>query len=160
MTRPRRRLPLVLLAASLMVAAPVLLSGCGIVQVPGSGGTGGGISIPGVGSVGTGTLPSDYPTSLVPVIPGKIVAAASVGSTTAHVWNITVEVKSLSDFDTISSQLTRAGFTANVAGSTSTDTTRTGLFTTADYKVIVAVTTGNNGSPFLANYTVTLSTKQ
>jgi hypothetical protein len=160
MPRPRRRLPVVLVAASLMVAMPLLLSGCSLVHLPGSGGTGGGISIPGVGSVGTGTLPSDYPSSEVPVIPGKIVAAASVGSGNAHVWNITVEVKSLSDFDTISSQLTRAGFTANVAGTTSTDTTRTGLFTTTIYKVIVAVTTGNSGSPYLANYTVTESTKQ
>ena len=156
----RRRLPGIVLAASLMLAAPVMLSGCSLVHLPGSGGTGGGISIPGVGSVGTGTLPSDYPTSEVPVIPGKIITAASVGNGTAHAWNITVEVKSLSDFDTISSQLTRAGFTANVAGTTSTDTTRTGLFTTTVYKVIVAVTTGNSGSPFLANYTVTKSSKQ
>ena len=159
MPRPRHRLPVVLVAASLMVTVPLLLSGCSV-HLPGSGGTGGGISIPGVGSVGSGTLPSDYPSSEVPVIPGKIVAAASVGSDTAHVWNITVDVKSLSDFDTISSQLTRAGFTANVAGTSSTDTTRTGLFTTTVYKVIVAVTTGNSGSPFLANYTVTKSTKQ
>lgn len=156
----RRRLPVIALAASLAIAAPLLLTGCSLLHLPGSDDKGGGITIPGVGSVGSGKLPSDYPTKDVPVIDGKIVAGASIGSGDDHAWNITIKVSGLDDMDKISKLLTDAGFTADPNGTTTTDATRTGLFTTDTYNVVVAVTKGGDDNPFVANYTVTKTKKQ
>lgn len=156
---PPRGRHVTLVAVSLAVAMPLLLSGCSLVQLPGSSSSGGGISIPGVGSVGTGKLPSDYPATDVPVIDGKIITGASIGGSGDHAWNVTVAVSSLDAFDTIATKLTDAGFFADPNGTTTTDNTRTGLFTTEIYHVVVAVAKGDSDHHFLANYTVTKSTK-
>jgi hypothetical protein len=156
----RRRLPVIAVAASLAIAMPLLLSGCSLLHLPGSDDKGGGITIPGVGSVGSGKLPGDYPTKDVPVIDGKIIAGASIGSGDDHAWNITIKATSLDDFDKIAKLLTDAGFTADPDATTTGDDTRTGLFTTDTYNVVVAVTKGDSDNPFLANYTVTKAKKQ
>src|SRR4051812_49820535 len=76
-TTRRRRLPLIALAGSLALAAPLMLSGCSLLHLPGS--NGGGISIPGVGSAGTRQLPRDLPTPDVPLLKGGNLRGLSLG---------------------------------------------------------------------------------
>jgi len=147
----RRRLPLIALAGSLALAAPLMLSGCSLLHLPGS--NGGGISIPGVGSAGTGKLPSDFPTSDVPVISGDVVSGLSLGSGDKKAWNVTIKVSGVDSFDDIVAQLTGAGFTRDDAGGKTADGA-TGLFTKGDYNVAVLLSKDDK-SGFIANYTVT-----
>jgi hypothetical protein len=152
----RRRLPLIALAGSLALAAPLMLSGCSLLHLPGS--NGGGISIPGVGSAGTGKLPSDFPTSDVPVIKGEIVSGLSLGSGTDKAWNVTIKVSGVNAFDEIASQLKGAGFEAQDLGG-KTDSGATGVFTKGDYNVAVLLSKADDKTGFVANYTVTKTTK-
>src|SRR5476651_461038 len=81
-TRNRASRPLTIaLAATMLVASPLLLSGCSLLHLPGSSGgsTGGGITIPGVGSFGSGKLPSTWPKE-VPVASGDVLTGASIGN--------------------------------------------------------------------------------
>lgn len=151
----RRRLPLIAVAGSLAIAAPLLLSGCSLLHLPGSSGTG--ISIPGVGSAGTGKLPSDFPTSDVPVIKGDIVSGLSLGTGNDKAWNVAVKVSGIDAFDEISSELTGAGFTQEEIGG-KTDDSATGVFTKGDYNVAVLLGKSDDKTGFVANYTVTKST--
>lgn len=150
----RRRLPVIALAASLALAAPLLLSGCSLIHLPGSHSTSGGISIPGIGSVGSGKLPGDFPSD-IPVIKGDVVSGASLGSGSKKVWNVTVKIASIDDFDTIVTELTGAGFTQADGGTAKTSDGATGLFNKGDYNVAVVVARGDGKNPFIANYTVT-----
>jgi hypothetical protein len=152
-TARARRLPVVAVAASLALALPLLLSGCSLVHLPGSSSRGGGISIPGVGSVGSGKLPSDFPSD-IPVVAGDVVSGASIGSGDKKVWNVSIKVSGLDAFDTINTELTGAGFTA-VDGKTSTTAkVAAGVYTKGDYDVAVVVTAGG-GKTVIANYTIT-----
>ena len=152
----RRRLPLIALASSLALAAPLMLSGCSLLHLPGS--NGGGVSIPGVGSVGSGKLPSDFPTSDVPVIKGDVVTGMSLGGDKDKVWNVTIKVSGVDAFDEIESQLTDAGFTKpdGIGGKTADGAT--GVFTKGDYNVAILLSKADDKTGFVANYTVTKTT--
>ena len=151
MPTPRRRTALIALAASLVVATP-LLTGCGLIPHPG----GGGISLPGV-SVGTGHLPKDWPSD-VPVAKGDVISGASLGgSDKGHVWNATIKVSGADAGDGIKAQLTGAGFTAGELGGT-TDTGSTATYTKDHYTVLVLVTKDDKQG-WVANYTVTYDPK-
>ena len=151
-TTRRRRLPLIALAGSLALAAPLLLSGCSLLHPPGSHSTG--ITIPGVGSVGTGKLPSDFPTSDVPVISGDVVSGVALGTGKDKAWNVTIKVSGVDSFDDIVSQLTGAGFTQEQIGGKTADGA-TGVFTKGDYNVTVLLSKADDKSGYVANYTVT-----
>jgi hypothetical protein len=153
-TTRRRRLPLIALAGSLALAAPLMLSGCSLLHLPGS--NGGGISIPGVGSAGTGKLPSDFPTSDVPVIKGDIVSGLSLGTGKDKAWNVTVKVSGIDAFDEITSELTGAGFKQEELGGKTADGA-TGVFTKGDYNIAILLSKADDKTGFVANYTVTKS---
>jgi len=153
-TSRRRRLPLIALAGSLALAAPLMLSGCSLLHLPGSNGTG--ISIPGVGSAGTGKLPSDFPSSDVPVIKGAVVSGLSLGTDKDKAWNVTVKVSGVDAFDEIASELTGAGFTQEQMGGKTSDGA-TGAFTKGDYHVVILLSKADDKTGFVANYTVTRS---
>jgi hypothetical protein len=157
----RRRLPVIAVAGSLAIAMPLLLSGCSLIpHLPGSGSGsgGGGISIPGLGSAGTGKLPSSFPSD-VPVVKGDIISGVSVGSGTDAVWNVTVKVASVDAFDGIQTQLTGAGFTAADDATAKTDKGATGAFSNDSWDVVVAVAKGDDKTGWVANYTVTKASK-
>jgi hypothetical protein len=155
----RRRLPLIAVAGSLAIAMPLLLSGCSLIpHLPGSGSSGGGISIPGLGSAGTGKLPSSFPSG-IPVVKGDIISGVSIGSGDDAVWNVTVKVASVDAFDGIQTQLTGAGFTVADGASAKTDDGASGAFSNATYDVVVAVAKGDDKTGWVANYTVTKASK-
>ena len=151
----RRRLPLIALAGSLALAAPLMLSGCSLLHLPGS--NGGGVSIPGVGSVGSGKLPSDFPTSDVPVIKGDVVSGLSLGSGADKAWNVTIKVSGVDAFDEIATELTGAGFKQEELGGKTADGA-TGVFTKGEYSVAILLSKADDKTGFVANYTVTKST--
>jgi len=156
-TRMRASRPLtVALAASLLVASPLLLSGCSL--LPGHGGTG--INIPGVGSFGSGKLPSDWPKS-VPVISGDVLTGASIGntkSTDGEGWNATIKVKDASAYGDIKSQLEGAGFKVDSEPDAGDAQGGTGTFLKDPLAVLVVVTKADDKTGWVANYTVTQST--
>ena len=151
----RRRLPLIALAGSLALVAPLMLSGCSLLHLPGS--NGGGVSIPGVGSVGSGKLPSDFPTSDVPVIKGDVVSGLSLGSGKDKAWNVTIKVSGVDAFDDIENALKGAGFKEEEVGG-KTDDGATGVFTKDPYNVAILLSKADDKTGFVANYTVTKST--
>jgi hypothetical protein len=144
------------LAASLLVASPLLLSGCSL--LPGHGGTG--ISIPGVGSFGSGKLPSDWPKD-VPVISGDVLTGASIGnakSTDGEGWNATIKVKDASAYGDIKTQLQGAGFKVDSEPDSGDAQGGTGTFLKDPFAVLVVVTKADDKTGWVANYTVTQST--
>ncbi len=153
----RRRLPLIAVAGSLALAVPLMLSGCSLVHLPGSSSTGDGISIPGVGSVGSGKLPSDYPASDVPVIKGDVISGLSLGSGKDKACNVTIKVSGVDAFDEIEKELKGAGFTEQDGVGGKTDDGATGVFTKDKYNVAVLLSKADDKTGFVANYTVTLS---
>lgn len=143
----------VALAASLLVASPLLLSGCSL--IPGHGGTG--ITIPGVGSFGAGKLPSDWPKA-VPVASGDVVFGAAAGnakSTDGRIWNVTIKVSGADDYGKIKSQLQGAGFRVDAEPDSGDATGGTGTFVKPPDSVLVVVTKADEKTGWVANYTVT-----
>lgn len=146
----------VAIAAALLAASPLLLSGCSLLP----GHNGGGISIPGVGSFGSGKLPSDWPKQ-VPVISGDVLTGASIGnakSTDGEGWNATIKVKDASAYGQIKSQLEGAGFKVDSEPDAGDDQGGTGTFLKDPYAILVVVTKTDDKTGWVANYTVTQST--
>jgi hypothetical protein len=164
MTTITSRTGRVLAAAGSLALATVLLSGCSLLphpSLPGIGGDGksGGITIPGVGSIGTGKLPSDWPKS-VPVTDGKVLFGAAAGnakSTDGRIWNVTIQVSGADDYGKIKTQLTGAGFTVDAEPDTGDADGGTGTFLKDPDAVLVVVTKGDDDNGWVANYTVTES---
>ena len=160
-TRASRPLT-VAIAASLLVGSPLLLSGCSLLHLPGSSGgsTGGGITIPGVGSFGSGKLPSDWPKD-VPVASGDVITGASIGnknSKDGEGWNATIKVSGPEAYGQIKSQLTGAGFKVDNEPDPGDAQGGTGTFETPKYGVLVVVTQADAKTGWVANYTVTTTT--
>ncbi|MEP6842598.1 MAG: hypothetical protein ABJA11_03690 [Pseudolysinimonas sp.] len=153
-TRTRaHRLVTITLAASLLVASPLLLSGCSL--LPGHGGSG--ITIPGVGSFGTGKLPSDWPKT-VPVASGDVVFGAAAGnakSSDGRIWNATIKVSGADAYGKIKSQLEGAGFKVDAEPDSGDATGGTGTFLKDPDSVLVVVTKADEKTGWVANYTVT-----
>lgn len=146
----------VALAASLLVASPLLLSGCSL--LPGHGGTG--INIPGVGSFGSGKLPSSWPKE-VPVISGDVLTGASIGNANSkdgQGWNATIKVSGADAYGTIKTQLTGAGFKVGQEPDSGDAQGGTGTFESSKFDVLVVVTKTDEKTGWVANYTVTTAT--
>lgn len=141
------------ITVSLLVVSPLLLSGCSL--LPGNGGAG--VTIPGVGSFGSGKLPSDWPKS-VPVVSGDVVfgaAAGNVKSSDGRIWNVTIKVSGADAYGKIKSQLEGAGFTVDAEPDGGDDTGGTGTFLKDPDSVLVVVTKADDKTGWVANYTVT-----
>ena len=142
------------IAASLLVASPLLLSGCSL--LPGQHG-GGGINIPGVGSFGSGKLPSSWPRD-VPVISGDVLTGASIGNANSkdgQGWNATIKVSGADAYGQIKTQLTGGGFTVDSEPDPGDAQGGTGTFKSSKYDVLVVVTKADDKTGWVANYTVT-----
>lgn len=129
-----------------------VLSGCSLLHLPGSS-NGGGISIPGVGSVGSGKLPKDFPAE-VPVAKGEVISGISAGSGDKQGWNVSIKVTGVDSFTNIESALKGAGFTESDGSPIVSDQAATGTFTGGKYDVVVAVVKADDKTGFVANYTV------
>jgi hypothetical protein len=162
-TRTRgTRLATVALTASLLVASPLLLSGCSLLHLPGQSGgsSGGGITIPGVGSFGSGKLPSDWPKD-VPVASGSVLTGASIGNANSkdgEGWNATIKVSGPEAYAAIKTQLTGSGFKVDSEPDSGDATGGTGTFASPKYDVLVVVTKTDDKTGWVANYTVTTAT--
>jgi hypothetical protein len=146
----------VAIAASLLVASPLLLSGCSL--LPGHGGTG--INIPGVGSFGSGKLPSSWPKE-VPVISGDVLTGASIGNANSkdgQGWNATIKVSGADAYGQIKTQLTGAGFKVDSEPDSGDAQGGTGTFASSKFDVLVVVTKADEKTGWVANYTVTTAT--
>jgi hypothetical protein len=140
----------------LLVASPLLLSGCSL--LPGHGGTG--INIPGVGSFGSGKLPSSWPKE-VPVISGDVLTGASIGNANSkdgQGWNATIKVSGADAYGTIKTQLTGAGFKVGQEPDSGDAQGGTGTFESSKFDVLVVVTKTDEKTGWVANYTVTTAT--
>jgi hypothetical protein len=141
-----RRTTAVALVAGLALVAP-LLAGCSLIPHPGGGG---GVNIPGVGSVGSGSLPKSWPSD-VPVVKGDVVVGAATSNDEGKVWNATIKAGDADPTSSITDQLTGAGFTAGDAVSTGDGSTMT--FTKDDWNVAIVVA-HDKKEGYLVNYTV------
>ena len=139
------------------MTAPLLLSGCSLIHLPGQS-SGGGISIPGVGSVGSGKLPKDFPSD-VPVAEGEVISGISAGSGDKQVWNVSIKVSGVDAFTGIESALKNARFTESEGSPITSDQAATGRFTGDKYDVVVAVVKADNKTGYVANYTVEPASK-
>jgi hypothetical protein len=155
MSNMRRRITIPI-AIVLAVSSVPLLTGCfgnplqGVVNAA----TGGKVNLGGGG--GTGSLPSDFPSS-VPVYKGKIDSALGLGSGKKEIWNVTVELGSSDQTSSIKSALTGAGFKLDESGTVGPD----GGSIVADnktYGVLVVISKDSSKSTWIANYTVTPDT--
>ncbi|MBN9606423.1 MAG: hypothetical protein J0G30_07415 [Actinomycetales bacterium] len=154
MTRtPRAVTARILLAAALVVAAPVALAGCSLI------GNGVGGVVQGVveGATGTdvdlsGGMPADFPTE-VPLVGGDVATGGSLGSDDGKVWVVGIKVSGPEAYDEASAKLAEAGFASGFEASDGDS--RTGSFTKDDLTVLVAV--ADPGDGFVATYTVTKS---
>lgn len=132
------------LAVSLLIAAPLALTGCSQIvnQV-----TGGAVDLPG------NTVPDDFPSD-VPLVDGTVVLGGAIGDDTGKVWNVAIEVPGIEAYDDIDAQLTDAGFASQ--GVADQDGGKAGTFTKDPYVVVLVVGPGDDNT-WIANYTVTES---
>lgn len=143
------------LAIVLALAITPALAGCfgnPIEQIV-EGATGGDVSLPGAG------IPDDFPKADVPLYDGEVVFGIGIGNDEGKGWNVTVKVPDIAAVDDIKSQLEGAGFTANEAGiGGTTDDGATLVYGNDKYTVLVVVTKDTDNG-FVANYTVSQTTK-
>ena len=130
-----------------MLAITPVLAGCAFNPVESiiKQATGGDVDL------GGANLPRGFPAE-VPLVDGEIVFGGGIKADGGQVWNVTMKVKDPAVFDTITSQLTGAGFTANDGIGGTTDTGSVGTFQGKDYTVSVLVST--SGADTTVNYTV------
>jgi hypothetical protein len=137
-----------ILALSLALTITPAIAGCSAIEGIIEQQTGGDVDL------GGKSIPKDFPTADVPLTDGEVIYGAGIKGTDGQVWNVTIKVADGSSFDSISSQLTAAGFTAGEGVGGATADGGTGTFQSDKYGVAVIVSKdGNNG--FVANYTVT-----
>ena len=147
--RTRSRLPVTLAVAGVLLLGAPLLTGCSLINNVVNSATGG--TIP--EGLGTGqSVPSDFP-SEVPLIDGDVVFSLSLpGDNGEKAWNVTINVSGADAFQTITTQLTDAGF-ENQELSTG-ESGSTGAFNKDPLTVLVVVGAADGGQ-WTANYTVT-----
>jgi hypothetical protein len=146
----RRRALSVAIAVTLAFAVPVTLGGCSLVRNAVEGASG--VTV----DIGGESVPDDFPTEDVPLTEGDVVYGASVGDAASKVWNVTISVADATAIDTITAELTAAGFAASPqAGADATGSTRG--FAKESYAVLVLVSQNSGDSTWTANYTVTLT---
>ena len=139
------RLATVALAAVLLVAAPLTLTGCSLVEGAIESQTGGDIDLGGT------TVPADFPAE-VPIAEGDIVNGSAISSDGGEkVWNVLINVADPAAPDSIAAQLEGAGFTSPGVGGI-TDEGGTLTYTKDD--LVVNVLLAKSGDGWTANYTV------
>ena len=133
-------------AAALLLAAPIL-AGCSMIPVNDivDQATGGTVDLGGT------EVPTDFPSS-VPLYEGEVLNGMRVGGDGAKVWNVGIRVPDAAALDTIITQLSDAGFSAQLQGPSSADG-GTVAATGSNLGILVAVVADGGG--FVANYTVT-----
>ncbi|MCU1579140.1 MAG: hypothetical protein JWP19_1344 [Rhodoglobus sp.] len=137
-----------ILALSLAFTIVPAVAGCSVIKNVIDQQTGGDVNL------GGKSVPTDFPTADVPLTDGEVIYGAGIKGTDGQVWNVTIKVADGSSFDSITSQLEAAGFTASEGIGGSTADGGTGTFQSDKYGVAVIVSKdGSNG--FVANYTVT-----
>ena len=146
-TALRTRLTATVAILSALAIAPAL-AGCQVIESVVEGATGGDVQIGGT------SIPEGFPGE-VPVTDGDILNGSSITKNDQTVYNVVVKVADTSVFDTIRSDLEGAGFAPQEGyDMVENNGTITGLFSSADWSVLVAVTT-QDGIGTVANYTVT-----
>lgn len=143
----------ILLAAALVVAAPLALSGCSLI----SNGVGGVVEGVVEGTTGSdidlgGGMPSDFPAD-VPLVSGEVATGGAIGSDEGKIWVVGIKVSGPEAYDDAASKLTDAGFESGFEASDGD--ARSGSFTKGDLAVLVAVAEADG--QFVATYTVTNS---
>ena len=146
--RTRTRIPLTLALASILLIGSPALAGCSLINGVVNGATGGNIP---EGLTGAPSVPSDFP-SEVPLIDGQVVFGLSLGDEGEKAWNVTINVSGADAFETITTQLTDAGF--EYQGLSDGDLGTSGVFRKGDLTVLAAVA-ATDGDQWTANYTVT-----
>lgn len=101
--------------------------------------------------IGGSSVPSDFPKE-VPLINNDVVFATAIGSGDKKVWEVTVKVSSLDDFDKIKSQMESAGLTGKLSDFQLSGDSRSGVFVGDTYGALVVVTGDKDG--YVASYTV------
>ena len=102
--------------------------------------------------LGGAALPEGFPAE-VPLVEGEILFGGGVKAEGTQVWNVTIKVTDAAAFETVTTQLTGAGFlTSDIIGGT-TEAGSAGTFQSSDYNVSVLVSTSDTDTT--VNYTVT-----
>lgn len=143
----RRRFAATALVVAALLTAPAL-AGCSVVEGAIESATGGEVDL------GGKSVPKDFPAE-VPLAQGEVVFGLGAGAKDEKIWNVTIKVPE-GAFDSISAQLTGAGFT-QAEGTDQVAEGMGGLFTSDNYGVLVVVSEDGNGG-FVANYTVSTVT--
>ena len=141
----RLRIPIALL---LLVAVTPTLAACSLNPVESiiEQATGGDVDL------GGAALPEGFPNE-IPLVDGEILFGGGVKAEGTQVWNVTIKVTDAAAFETVTTQLTGAGFiTSDMIGGTA-EAGSAGTFQSSDYNVSVLVST--SGTDTTVNYTVT-----
>lgn len=140
-----RRIAAVALAATLLVAAPLTLTGCSVVEGIIESQTGGDIDL------GGNTVPEDFPAE-VPLAEGEVVNGSAISSDGGErVWNVLINVADPDAPDSIAAQLDAAGFISPGVGGV---TEEGGTLQYAKDDLVVNVLLAKAGDGWTANYTV------
>ncbi|CAN5248858.1 hypothetical protein BH09ACT3_BH09ACT3_12680 [soil metagenome] len=99
-----------------------------------------------------GSKPADFPSS-IPLIEGKIIASAGLGSGVDRVWNLTVETGGSNPYEKIKSDMAGAGF--EITGNVDMSSEEGGAVFFTDDTFGVAIVVGKSDANWTANYTVT-----
>lgn len=136
------------LAAGLLIAAPLTLTGCSMVEGIIETQTGGDIDL------GGSSVPDDFPAE-VPLAEGEIVNGSAISADGGErVWNVLINVGDPSAPESIAAQLEGAGFTSPGVGGV---TEEGGTLTYTKGDLVVNVLLAKTGDGWTANYTVAQS---
>jgi predicted small secreted protein len=144
----RRGAGAVVLAAALLVAAPLTLTGCSTIEGVIEQQTGGDVDLGGT------SVPEDFPAA-VPLAEGEVVNGSAISNGDGKVWNVLIDVPDPSAPDSIAAQLEGAGFVSpdGIGGLTGEG----GTLTYAKDDLIVNVLLAKSDDGWTANYTVARS---
>lgn len=143
-----RRTAAVALAAALLVAAPLSLTGCSMVEGIIESQTGGDVDL------GGNTVPADFPAD-VPLAEGDVVNGSAISNGDGEkVWNVLINCSDPAAPEAIAAQLEGAGFTSPGVGGL---TDEGGTLTYTKDALVVNVLLAKTGDGWTANYTVAQS---
>lgn len=140
------RLVAVTAAIAISLLAAPALTGCSVQGLI-KNATGGQVDVG-----GSGSKPSDFPSN-IPLVDGKIIAGAGLGSGAEKIWNVTVEVTGSNPLPGIKSELEGAGFSTE--GNLDLSGEEGGTLFLTDDTFGIAVVVGKSDANWTVNYTVT-----
>lgn len=144
----RRRILTLGLAIVLLVAAPLTLTGCSMLEGIIEQQTGGDLDL------GGASVPDDFPAA-VPLAEGDVVNGSAISSGDGKVWNVLINVSDPAAPESIAAQLEGVGFVSPQGIGGITDEGGTLTYTKDD--LVVNVLLGKVGDGWTANYTVAQS---